>query len=314
MSLLQKPAHPTQPLKSSVSGSFKIICRIGNSKFPVFLINAHESDKTYAMKLYPYVENEVNPSFVNESRFLFLSHKNIVSIIRAQPKQKSSHKEKMFDSSYIIMEAAPYGDIARVLRTSTLFYDEKLARTYFHQLVEGIEYLHSQGVAHMDLKPENLLLGEDFILKITDFDCAYMKRDPEILGRGTRNYRAPEVIKRACTDPEAADIYSAGIILFVLVTGYFPYFEDSIVDNYNLEELLRNEDPKFWEFHMEIQPRKITFSDSFKTLFLNMVKEDVVERATLEEVKKSTWYNEPIYTIDETKEIFTEFFNSVKQG
>mmetsp|Transcript_23527 Transcript_23527/g.20433 ORF Transcript_23527/g.20433 Transcript_23527/m.20433 type:complete len:95 (-) Transcript_23527:1588-1872(-) len=90
----------------------------------------------------------------------------------------------------------------------------------------------------MDLKLENLLLGNDFKLKIIDFDACRFSQDEELLGRGTKNYRAPEVITEECSSYMKADIYSAGIILFALKTGCLPYYEEDPVNGVNLYEVL----------------------------------------------------------------------------
>lgn len=206
------------------------------------------------------------------------------------------------------MEVAPYKDLAYLVRSTTLFDDEKMVRTFFHQLLEGVEYLHSKGVSHLDLKPENVLLGADFNLKIIDFDAAYKKGDPHILSRGTRNYRAPEIRNETCMDPEASDIYSMGIILFVLMTGSLPYIEGKIINDLDLEKLLRDEDEKFWEFHANIGQNNLKLIQSFRELFLSMVKEDCVERATLIDIKRSQWYMGPIYTHDELKAKIVQVF------
>jgi len=70
-----------------------------------------------------------------------------------------------FSFSYLILEFAPFGDLYDLIAFSKVDFDEKLTRTYFHQLVEGLFYLHSNGVSHMDLKPANILLGKDFFAK-----------------------------------------------------------------------------------------------------------------------------------------------------
>jgi len=67
-----------------------------------------------------------------------------------------------------------------------------LAKTLFLQLINGLEYLHGQGIAHLDLKLENLLLDSNFNLLIADFDGAYMRGDLEVRSKGARNYRDPE--------------------------------------------------------------------------------------------------------------------------
>lgn len=75
------------------------------------------------------------------------------------------------------MEYAPNKDFFDALMEIKVKFDDTLVRTYFHQLVSGVEYLHSHGIAHLDLKLENLMLGENFELKIIDFDLSYVRGD-----------------------------------------------------------------------------------------------------------------------------------------
>jgi len=205
------------------------------------------------------------------------------------------------------MELAPFGDFADFLLNKRFFKDERLARTYFHQLIEGIEYLHSQNVAHMDLKLENLLLGADFKLKIADFDLAYVEGDRIIRGKGTCNYRAPELRERLCQNVKAADIFSAGIILFTFKTGGFPCLEDTLVEGEDLYDLMMNEEEQFWEVHSKIHKKKIRFDEDFKTLFKSLVKANASERASIEDIKKSKWYQGPTYTFEELIKKLKEF-------
>jgi len=205
------------------------------------------------------------------------------------------------------MELAPYGDFADFLLNKRFYRDEKLARTYFQQLIEGLEYLHSKGVAHMDLKLENLLLGADCKLKIADFDLAWVEGDRTVRGKGTCNYRSPELMERNCEDPKAADIYSAGVILFTFKTGGFPCLEDTLVENEDLYGLMFDEEEKFWEVHNNIHKSKIQFEDDFKELFMSLVKANSNERATISDIKKSKWYQGPVYTPEELTKKLKDF-------
>jgi len=176
--------------------------------------------------------------------------------------------------------------------------------------MKGIEYLDSQGVAHLDLKLDNLLLGQDLKLKIADFDCSYSKGDDKITSLGTSNYRAPEITKQECSDPYAADIYSAGICLFVLMTGNFPYLEGAKIAGYELEKLLRTDPAQFWRAYNSYDSNT-SFSEDFKNLFICMTKEDPVERATIQKVMQSNWYRGEVYSESQCRMIIGANFNSI---
>jgi len=290
------------PLQNVRLPNLKLLEKIAGERVPVFLVYMPEEKKHYIMKMFPYRNKEMDPAYANEIRFSFLHHKHVVRFMRTQDKQVSMHKGKSFYSSYILFERAPYGDFATLFETTRMFQDEKLLRTYFHQLVEGIEFLHANGVYHLDIKPDNLLLGEDFNLKITDFDRAFKKGDSSLVGRGTRNYRPPELIECKLEKPTAADVYSAAITLFVLKYGYFPYLEDNLVEGIDLFDLLKNEDPNFWRAHQTLNPKNSHFDVCFKELFFSMVRSDPNKRATFADVKKSNWYKGPVYTTKELQE------------
>ena len=208
------------------------------------------------------------------------------------------------------MELAPYGDLCDLLLSKKIEMNDQLARTFFHQLVAGLEYLHSMGVAHLDLKCDNLLLGEDYTLKICDFDQAYIKGQGRILSSGTENFRAPEIAQHSCKIPEAADIYSLGIILFVMKSGgNFPFMETG--QGMDFYSLLKRQPELFWKKHTEILKKDDSFFDEgFKNLFLSLTSLKSDTRLSIEQIKMSRWYTEPIYTQNEVKEIFKDYLRS----
>jgi len=280
-----------------------VVRRLSKAKFPVYLTSSKVNHQNYAMKIFSHKGQQPHPYFKNEVRFASLKHPNVIDIVYFEDEKDTLYKGELKKVSYILMEYAPYGDFFDFVTKHRESLDEKLARTYFRQLITGIEYLHSCRVAHLDLKPENLLVGADFNLKIADFDLSHVCGDNKILSRGTKYYRGPEFFRIGSSDanlksPFPSDIYSAGIILFILKTGgIYPHAENSTLDGIDLVDLMYSNTEAFWKKHCEIQERKESFFDkNFKELFNAMVKSNPEERITLKEIKESKWYNGPVYS------------------
>lgn len=140
---------------------------------------------------------------------------------------------------WIAMEFAEGGDLFDKIEAD-VGVQEDIAHLYFLQLIGGVSFMHSKGVAHRDLKPENILLSESGNLKIADFGMATMfeykgVRKQSSTMCGSPPYIAPEVLQCARQDkktPDAAkyssdlvDIWSCGVILFVLLVGNTPWDE-----------------------------------------------------------------------------------------
>jgi len=287
----------------------QIIKEIGKSKASVFLSYSSQSSKYFALKIFSSQSSQVNPDFLNECQFLTLKHPNIISISNFSQaetlllKNNVSHKV-----SILQMEFAPHGDFFNLLMTQQICFDTKLARTYFHQLIQGLEYMHSQSIAHRDLKLENLLLGDDYQLKIADFDISCNVDQPFEQTQGTEFYRAPEVKLGECQDPKAADIYSCGILLFLFKTGgVLPHTEDKLYGDLDLLELLSIDNQRFWKEHSNIQERPASFFDNdFRELFNGMMHVDPKKRFTLKEVKGSKWFQQDTYSNEELTLVMEE--------
>ncbi len=277
----------------------------------VFQVLSLLTKETLAMKIMPFYEGKVCEHYTNELRFADLKHPNINSIVFHEPERDFSSLELPNKCSYILLELAPYGDFFDLVMNYKIPFakDTKLTRTFFHQLIEGVEYLHSQGVYHLDLKPENLLLGENFVLKICDFDLSFKKGDSKVNCQGTKFFRAPEILTEECADPASADIFSMGIILFLLKSGgVLPQTENHNYRGVNLYRLLQTDNKKFWETHLKRKEMKAEyFDDDFKDLFTHMTKENPQERATLKDIKESNWYRGEMYNKEELKKIMASY-------
>jgi serine/threonine protein kinase len=289
------------------SKDIRVVKLIGKSKFPVYHVFSSTHQDYYAMKVFPYKDNKISTSYISELRLSSLSHPNIISIAEARSLRIGREKGERTQISYLLLEIAPFGDLGRTMKTESFpSGDEKLVRTYFRQLINGLEYLHSKEIAHMDLKLDNLLLGENYELKIGDFDLCIFGREWYVYGKGTENFRGPEVKTSACTNYKAADIYSAGICLFTLWTQSLPYSETKLVNGNDLWKLLYENPKKFWKCQEELDHVQVEFSKDFKTLFESMIKYDAEERITIEEIKQSKWYKGPVYTTSQLKTVLND--------
>ncbi|XP_022874114.1 CBL-interacting protein kinase 2-like [Olea europaea var. sylvestris] len=136
---------------------------------------------------------------------------------------------------YFVMEYIKGGELFNKVAKGKL--KEDVVRKYFQQLISTVDFCHSRGVYHRDLKPENLLLDENGNLKVSDFGLSALaesKRQDGLLHTtcGTPAYVSPEVINRRGYDGAKADIWSCGVILYVLLAGYLPFHDSNLMEMY----------------------------------------------------------------------------------
>ncbi|EXB42361.1 CBL-interacting serine/threonine-protein kinase 14 [Morus notabilis] len=155
-----------------------------------------------------------------------LSHPNVVKLMEVL-----ATKTKI----YFVMEFAKGGELfAKVAKGR---FSEDLSRRYFQQLISAVGYCHSRGVFHRDLKPENLLLDENWDLKVSDFGLSAVSDQIQPDGLlhtlcGTPAYVAPEILAKKGYDGAKVDVWTCGIILFVLNAGYLPFNDPNLMTMY----------------------------------------------------------------------------------
>ncbi|KAL8102067.1 CBL-interacting serine/threonine-protein kinase 14-like [Apium graveolens] len=136
---------------------------------------------------------------------------------------------------YFVLEFAKGGELFTKVAKGR--FSEDLSRRYFQQLISAIGYCHSRGVFHRDLKPENLLLDENWNLKVTDFGLSAVTEQirPDGLLHtlcGTPAYVAPEILAKKGYEGAKIDMWSCGIVLFVLNAGYLPFNDPNLMVMY----------------------------------------------------------------------------------
>jgi serine/threonine protein kinase len=223
----------------------------------------------------------------------------------------------------LVMDLAARGDFFSLV-TQTGPLGERLARTYFHQLMSGLARMHEQGIAHNDLKPENLLLDHNFMLKIADFGSAErMCKDTKTIdidGGGTPLYHSPEIYRYydGPWDGEKSDIWSAGVILFFLCflkPPFQPYDPDVPETKDPYFEYLLTNPASFWRAHSHWDANPLLKSESFQDMMNLIFQADPEERATLDDIRASRWYNEGVLSPEELRMTMEARFscNSLKK-
>lgn len=269
---------------------------ITKGKFPVYKVFSPASQTYFALKAFPNSPYGLK-HYKRECLLSYLGHPNIVQYIR------SKHSSSKFLP--VVTEYMPNGDMLDATKQG-LLDSEIIIRSYFRQLIEGVEYLHSHGIAHLDLKLENLMLSADFTLKIIDFDQAQDSSELDLKCGGTEGYRAPEILKGECRDLSAADLYSIGVILYAMKVRKYPFKEvDGEGGRKEIKdyEVFMKDNRRFWMMKAIRLGNEKIFNEDFVELVNGLLHPNVDLRFKIEDVKKSKWYNGPIF---DRQELFLE--------
>ncbi|XP_060197235.1 CBL-interacting serine/threonine-protein kinase 3-like isoform X2 [Lycium barbarum] len=180
-----------------------------------------DKDKVLKHKMAEQIKREI-------ATMKLIRHPHVVQLYEVM-----GSKTKIF----IVLEFVTGGELFDKIVNHGRMHEEE-ARKYFQQLIHTVDYCHSRGVYHRDLKPENLLLDASGDLKVSDFGLSALSqqvRDDGLLHTtcGTPNYVAPEVLNDRGYDGATADLWSCGVILFVLLAGYLPFDDSNLMNLYN---------------------------------------------------------------------------------
>ena len=180
---------------------------------------------------------------------------------------------------YIIMEYCEGKDLMDFI-LSKQHLSELESLKFFQQLINALFYLHSQNIAHRDVKIDNMLLDKNKDLKLVDFGLSTKYSDDILLDQpcGTVVYAAPEVLDGNEYHGMLADVWSSGIVLYGMASGYLPFSDKD--DEINKKNVLEGniDIPEF-------------FSPLLKDLLRHMLDVNPITRYTLQEIKQHPWFN-----------------------
>lgn len=158
--------------------------------------------------------------------------------------------------------------------------NEDEARRFFQQIVSAVDYCHRHKIVHRDLKPENLLLDDNLNVKIADFGLSNIMTDGNFLKTscGSPNYAAPEVISGKLYAGPEVDVWSCGVILYVMLCGRLP-FDDEFIPNL------------FKKISNGVYSIPPNLSPGAKNLLQRMLVVNPLDRTTLREIIQDPWFS-----------------------
>ncbi|XP_058152285.1 serine/threonine-protein kinase SIK1 [Dasypus novemcinctus] len=253
-------------------GFYDIERTLGKGNFAVVKLARHRVTKTQvAIKIID--KTRLDPSnlekIYREVQIMkLLNHPHIIKLYQVMETK---------DMLYIVTEFAQNGEMFDYL-TSNGHLSEDEAREKFWQILSAVEYCHSHHIVHRDLKTENLLLGSSMDIKLADFGFGnfYKSGEPLSTWCGSPPYAAPEVFEGKEYEGPQLDIWSLGVVLYVLVCGSLPF------DGPNLPTLRQRVlDGRF----------RIPFfmSQDCETLIRRMLVVDPAKRISIAQIKQHRW-------------------------
>jgi len=218
-----------------------------------------------------------------------VKHKNVIRLLAHDYNCKYPGKDGKFeDTVLMVLEYAPGGDLYDILFYSGKL-NEQITKTYFLQLADALSAMHKAGVTHRDLKANNILLDYKFRMKVTDFGLSNVYTGGNIAQNrmqttwvGTKGYQAPEMILNRPFSYKA-DIFSAGVVVFTLLTGHQPFKTAAASDPW-YKCIAAKKTHKFWRSHPD---------DKLSAPCMNIIEQMIAyqpkERWEIEQLKQHQW-------------------------
>ncbi|XP_054836882.1 calcium/calmodulin-dependent protein kinase type 1G [Eublepharis macularius] len=260
---------------NNIRKTFIFMEALGSGAFSeVFLVKQRATGKLFALKCIKKSPVTRESNLENEIAVLKkIKHENIVTL------------EDIYESTthyYLVMQLVSGGELFdRILERGV--YTEKDASIVIRQVLEAVHYLHENGIVHRDLKPENLLYltpEEDSKIMITDFGLSKMEQNGIMsTACGTPGYVAPEVLEQKPYS-KAVDCWSIGVITYILLCGYPPFYEETE------SKLFEKIKEGYFEFE---SPFWDDISESAKDFICHLLEKDPNERFTCEKALRHPW-------------------------
>lgn len=240
----------------------------------IFAARRRDTNEVVAIKVINLQKPGHRKTFLNETS-VFNTLKN------SQYATKMIEHFEFNNNGYIVMELLNQDLFSRCEKFDSI----EDIKHIFLQICDGVKELHQNGIAHLDLKPENILLDEDDNIKICDFGGSYLCKGNFQCNKliGSDFYIAPEVLLHEFGfDAALADIWSLGIILYMMITGTYPYAGN------NQRECLNN----YFSCNITFSELHSTLPDDYlcHDLLSKILCKTPVSRISIDEILNHSWF------------------------
>jgi serine/threonine protein kinase len=274
----------------------------GATSFVYLAIDKYK--KEFALKLYKNSESYFNE--INKIRKIFPSKYIVKLISNGQGRLErgySYYSYKLFNNfetgpvEYGLFEYLKNGELHNYVFLLKKKFSEELSRKIFFDILNAVENCHESGIIHGDIKLQNIMLSSNFNLKLIDFGFSKNIKDGLISDiTCSRYYNAPEIFSSATKgyDGTLSDVFSLGVVLFVLVMGFYPFDKPNITDS-RYKFISKKDLPGFWKkceqkkFLSNSNNNISGISNEFKDLFEKMVCPKPEERINISQIKNHPW-------------------------
>ncbi|ODV67070.1 carbon catabolite derepressing ser/thr protein kinase [Hyphopichia burtonii NRRL Y-1933] len=274
--------QPQQPIDANVNpanriGKYQVIKTLGEGSFGKVKLAQHlTTGQRVALKIInrkTLAKSDMQGRVEREISYLrLLRHPHIIKLYDVI---------KSKDEIIMVIEFAGKELFDYIVQTGKM--PENEARRFFQQIIAAVEYCHRHKIVHRDLKPENLLLDDQLNVKIADFGLSNIMTDGNFLKTscGSPNYAAPEVISGKLYAGPEVDVWSLGVILYVMLCGRLP-FDDEFIP------------ALFKKISNGVYTLPNYLSQGAKNLLTKMLVVNPLNRITIHEIMEDEWFKQDI--------------------
>ena len=256
----------------------------------VYLVECIKTGKIYAAKLYDKI-NDYNKTEIEILKRLSSSNNPYIIHLISWGEEyilidgvAENNEKKLF----IIIDYLPNKDLFSYIKSNEI--DENMAKNFFYKILKAVEYCHSQGICHRDIKLENILLNEKNEPVLCDFGYGSLSIENLKFYIGSEHYYPPEILRQKPYNGIKSDIFCLGVLLFILVFKSYGFEQATFNDNlYKL--IMKKKFDDYWNNIGNIVGEEKVKNVSLycKKLIFKMLAFSPKDRPSIKDILNSNW-------------------------